>query len=1153
MGSDFAHVGLGSPNVNELRRLLAGGTTGSVDLVHSGIVVPPIPVTADGHSAAPVSVTTLDNNFYTVSGQSVTLNANSGSHAVITTVRGTTDLDSGAALFEVTDTVPETVTLNASTSAGALPGTAMVTFVSPPAASGGISASPTTVTADGVSTTGITVTLKDANGNPSPYKVVGLAQGNGGSQISAATATTDSTGTVNFIATDNLAQTVTYTATDITDGNLPVPGSAQVLFTNAPATPPCNVGLGTAAAGYAVSTFASGFAYNSGLCFGPIGLAFDPQGNLLVANNFTGLLYQFSPQGGSADPGHVVGNPFNGEGLNGLVFGKDGSLYGTGRAGPVCVVVNAVVQIDPHTAQIIRYLNAPGCPTGIAVDPLSGDLFISGYGGIFRLSNFATGAGTLTNYSSVGADGMTFAPDGTLYASDNGSGVVYSITGTNSATPGVATAIATVPGADGITLVTNPSSAALPYVVVNSNAGDIVKIDQTSSPATVTTIYSGGSRGDFVTVGPDACMYAIQTDRVIKITNADGSCSFQPIAVAPAVALTPAVVAPNPTQGSSITLTAQLQNIANPVDVPVQLLVTGANPKVYAGATDANGRVTFTLTGVEPGEDRATAVISSNGTALPSNAVQVQWLAGPHTTFIALNQNPDSGAAGTPMTLTGTLVDVSAGPPAALSSQTIEFTLDGQSCNAATDGTGTASCTVTPTTAGVATLSAAFAGGTSYVAAQATRRVDILVAATLPAPTVSIGVSPSSIAVGGSATLTWSSSNASACTASGAWSGTQATSGNQTVSPAVAGSDTYTLSCTGAGGTASASAVLAATAPPPTATIGVNPTSIAVGGRATLTWSSTNASACTASGAWSGTQATSGSQTVSPTTAGTDTYTLTCTGSSGSASASAALAATLVSVTVAAHSGGGGALSITVLVLLGGLLALRWLVRRGVSGAGRAVLTTFVLIAGGAAGVAHAAAPTLLDRLYLGVRIGSMPLSMGRGRIDDALAASGFGAVTAQQSTSGTGETIYLGVQLSRHNAFEIAYTNRESRVASLAGTIGSVSELPTLLRATAGSLRGYGSIFSASYRARIRLLNRLYLDPRIGGFYWSTREHVDGLGTSFTAQHRGGGLTAGLGLSYRLWRSLYAGVGADYFRGSPRNDATLYGGSLEWRFGGNR
>ncbi len=1066
MGADFAHVGLGSPNVNELRRLLAGGTTGSVDLAHSGIVVPPIPVVADGKSAAPVSVTTLDGNFYTVSGQNITLSANSGSHAVVTTVRGTTDLNSGAALFEVTDTVPETVTLTASTSAGTLPGTATVTFVSPPAASGGISASPTTVTADGVSSADITVTLKDANGNPSPNKLVGLAQGNGGSQISGATATTDSTGTVNFTVTDNLAETVTYTATDITDGNLPVPGSAQVQFTNAPAAPPCSVGLGTAGAGYAVSTFASGFAYYSGNCIGPIGIAFDPQGDLLVGNQYTGGLYRFGPQGGSADPGHLLGYPLGG-GMSGLAFGKDGSLYAAWR--PICANY-LLAQIDPATGQVIRDLNSPECPTGLAVDPVSGDLFASGIGGIYRISNLATGPGTVTLYSSVGADGITFAPDGTLYGSDNGTGVVYSITGTNSATPGVATAIATVPGADGITLGTNPTNASLPYVFVNSNKGDIVRIDQTTSPATVTTIYSGGSRGDFVTVGPDACMYATQTDRVIKITNADGTCSFQPIAVAPAIALQPAVVASNPTQGSTITLTAQLQNVASLANVPIHLIVTGANPWIYAGSSNAAGQVTFTLTGVHAGTDQVQAAFSPNGSPLVSNLVNVQWQPGVHSTFIGLNQSPAIGAAGTPTTLSATLLDISASPQTPLGSETLNFSLDGQSCSAMTNSTGTASCTVTPTTTGVATLNASFSGGAQYRSFTAVRRFDVSSAATTTAvPTVSLAVSPSSIAVGSRATLSWSSSNATTCTASGAWSGTQALSGSQTVAPAAAGTETYTLTCTGAGGTASASAVLAAT---------------------------------------------------------------------------------LVGVTISAHSGGGGALSMTVLVLLGGLLALRWLARRAAGGARRAVLMLILLVAGGSTGTAHASSSALLDRLYLGVRVGTMPLSMNAGRIDGVLAAGGFGSVTARQQTGGMGESIYLGVQLSRHNALEFAYTNRESQVASLAGTIGSVSEIPALLRETARSLRGYGNIISASYCARIRLLSRLYLDPRVGGFYWSTRERAEARGISFTMQHRGAGLTAGLGLSYRLWRALYTGIGLDYFRGFPANQAVLYAGSLEWRFG---
>jgi hypothetical protein len=72
-----------------------------------------------------------------------------------------------------------------------------------------------------------------------------------------------------------------------------------------------------------------------------------------------------------------------------------------------------------------------------------------------------------------------------------------------------------------------------------------------------------------------------------------------------------------------------------------------------------------------------------------------------------------------------------------------------------------------------------------------------------------------------------------------------------------------------------------------------NPPIIASGGSATLTWSSTNATSCTASGGWTGTEAISGTLAVSPTT--TTVYTLTCTGPNGTT------APTSATVTVAAQ------------------------------------------------------------------------------------------------------------------------------------------------------------------------------------------------------------------------------------------------------------
>jgi uncharacterized protein (TIGR03118 family) len=90
-----------------------------------------------------------------------------------------------------------------------------------------------------------------------------------------------------------------------------------------------------------------------------------------------------------------------------------------------------------------------------------------------------------------------------------------------------------------------------------------------------------------------------------------------------------------------------------------------------------------------------------------------------------------------------------------------------------------------------------------------------------PMPTVTMSVSPPSITAGQSATLTWSSTQAASCTASGAWSGSQTAMGSQPVTPGTTGSVMYMLSCTGAGGGAYGGAAgLTATQ---TATLTVNP------------------------------------------------------------------------------------------------------------------------------------------------------------------------------------------------------------------------------------------------------------------------------------------------------------------------------------------
>src|SRR5206468_42460 len=73
---------------------------------------------------------------------------------------------------------------------------------------------------------------------------------------------------------------------------------------------------------------------------------------------------------------------------------------------------------------------------------------------------------------------------------------------------------------------------------------------------------------------------------------------------------------------------------------------------------------------------------------------------------------------------------------------------------------------------------------------------------------------------------------------------------------------------------------------PPTVSLTASPTTVDYNGSSTLRWDGRRAASCTASGGWSGTKATAGSETAGPLTA-TVTFDLSCTGGGGTATASA--------------------------------------------------------------------------------------------------------------------------------------------------------------------------------------------------------------------------------------------------------------------------
>jgi hypothetical protein len=237
--------------------------------------------------------------------------------------------------------------------------------------------------------------------------------------------------------------------------------------------------------------------------------------------------------------------------------------------------------------------------------------------------------------------------------------------------------------------------------------------------------------------------------------------------------------------------------------------------------------------------------------------------------------------------------------PANVTATALSFSEVSVSWSASTDDVGVTGYRVyrdaalvaspTGTSASVTGLS----GGTLYAFSVAaldaagnasTQSAAVLVTTPVPAPpTISFSAAPDTVTAGQSVTLTWSSTGATSCTASDGWSGTRPTSGSQAVAPAA--TTAYILTCMGIGGAASTSVLVTVTTLLPTVSLSASPASIAAGESSTLTWSSTDAGSCTASGGWSGARATSGSEAVSPSS--TTTYALSCTGAGGGASQSA--------------------------------------------------------------------------------------------------------------------------------------------------------------------------------------------------------------------------------------------------------------------------
>ena len=180
----------------------------------SNISAGPPEVAANGVRQATVSVFVGDDTPAPVSGDVVTLHTSS-THAVITAVNATTNVD-GDATFTVTDaTVESDITFTATDGNGlSLAPSSPVNFI--PAADNSLStmAVSSPVVADGVASSTVTMRVKDSRGVAISGDPVVLIPSNGSHVAITGSGLTNSSGITTFHITDTTVENVTFTAED---------------------------------------------------------------------------------------------------------------------------------------------------------------------------------------------------------------------------------------------------------------------------------------------------------------------------------------------------------------------------------------------------------------------------------------------------------------------------------------------------------------------------------------------------------------------------------------------------------------------------------------------------------------------------------------------------------------------------------------------------------------------------------------------------------------------------------------------------------------------------------------------------------------------------------------------------------------------------
>src|SRR5438876_2171929 len=365
--------------------------------------------------------------------------------------------------------------------------------------------------------------------------------------------------------------------------------AGSVLATGAPAQAFNNFSLPLTGG----TDFATGFPGCAG-SIGPVGIIHDGT-NFFATDICNKTTYKFPAGGGAASAATSSQNLLN---LDLAV--SHGKYYAGTNALPT---PTGVYSFDPATLAVGKLIAAfPQTPYGLIGDPLSNDLYVATGNGIYRIQSPDTSPVVTKVVPGGTFDGIAMTADGQhIWAANRNLDAVQEYGRPSTTTAPLQTSVHVGRGVDGMAIAqSNAPGGVANNVFVNDNDGTIVRIDTNNGNAV--SVASGGTRGDFATVGPDGCFYVTQTDKVVKLAP----CFFQ-----------------SPTADLSVLQTAPAgTGILQTFSYNILVTNGGPSPATNATLTDTlPAGVTFVSASSGQGScSQSGGVLACNLSSLPSGA-----------------------------------------------------------------------------------------------------------------------------------------------------------------------------------------------------------------------------------------------------------------------------------------------------------------------------------------------------------------------------------------------------------------------------------------------------------------------------------------------------------------------------------------------------